>query len=104
MALKCPAPPHRDIDILRSAVCAALWSHERLFRAKAAVLNLVRGVDPAKEVWLRPVFALRRVIAVESLDGVWTLLQTGILAAYADDGFSFQGCRVLQVSLVVSVR
>ena len=53
-------------------------------------LNLVRGVDPAKEVWLRPVFALRRVIAVESLDGVWTLLRQEYWQPTLTTGFLFR--------------
>ena len=54
-------PPLRTIETLRSAVTSALWAHERLFRSKAAVLNILRQVDPLREVYSRPLFALRKL-------------------------------------------
>ena len=48
-------PPLRDMDTLRAAVTSSVWSHERLFRSKVVVLNLLRGVGPPQRSVLPPV-------------------------------------------------
>ena len=80
-------PPLRTIETLRSAVTSAVWAHERLFRSKEAVLNILRQVDPLREVYARPLFALRKLLGAAGIPDLWNQVYQEFLSSTVNTGF-----------------